>query len=226
MKKKFFATLIFLLALVPSAMAEPYLFSCYYSLAGLKDGRSDFTDARFSHIWLDARTNDIAATEANMNLSGTFTLGGGNYSFINGSVLNKVTGTSQTFSLKPIYDMTAGNNYIAYVPASGDKYVRFFIDAENGMKNVNASWNFPSASDFNGSGTVSNFKTTDEQLAGVVPAVEFINAGDKVTGLKLRIVKSSDISTPVAQTFRTRLYLEEIFSDSYEYSDLISRLVR
>ena len=225
MNKRFLAVLFSLfsiLVFVSSAMAASELWSCYYSIAPLKNGTPDFSDARFSHLWLDVSNYETTADTTTMNLSGTFTLDGGNYSFIDDSVLKDVSGGSMTFVLKPANDMTAGENYVGYVPASDDATIRFFGKAATGgLKDVNVSWAFPSASGLDGNGTVPDFKTTEEQLADIVPSIEFTSKDNKLTGMKLRIVKSSDISTPVPQTFKTLLSIESIWSSEYTYSQLI-----
>ena len=87
--------------------------------------------------------------------------------------------------------------------------------ADNGLNGVNVSWNFPDMSSLNGQGRIPAFRTTQEQLASFVPYVEYVYNGSNVTGLKWRVVKASDTATPVAQDFRMRFRVMNVYKESY-----------
>ena len=80
--------------------------------------------------------------------------------------------------------------------------IQFFGEADNGLNGVNVSWEAPDTSKA-GSGTVPDFKTTEEQLAGIVPYIVYDwNTTDPeqrtgVTGFTWRFVYSNDVDTAV-----------------------------
>ena len=94
MLKKVSACFVFLLVMVSSAaFGEMGLYTAHQSIAGLTNGQSDYSDARFLEFTLEVVDFDSVATEEDVKRSGTITVEGGNYSFWNGKEMQKVSGT-------------------------------------------------------------------------------------------------------------------------------------
>ena len=214
MNRKFLFALLFVFLFVSSAMATPYLWTAHYSVAYLKNGKTDYSDAKFSHIWLDVTDSETTATQTHVDLTGTFTLSGGNYSYVDKSLLQKVSGTSQNFNL--VSDMSVGSNLVYALNNSDENYVRFIPDPEKNLAGVTATWKFPSMTSLNGQGTIPTLKTTEEQLNDCVPYVEFVTEGSKVTGLKWRMVKSSDVSQAVSEDVKIGFIISRVWKKGYD----------
>ena len=82
MVKKLLTCVMLVLLTASWAWAEPELWSGHYSRAGLADGHSDYSSAKFHHLRLTVDDNSRSATQEYLDLKGTFTLSGGAYSFI------------------------------------------------------------------------------------------------------------------------------------------------
>ena len=94
---------------------------------------------------------------------------------------------------------------LQYVPKDSEgNNLSFVLSADNGLNGVGVSWSFPDMPSLNGQDTIPDFRTTQQQLASFVPYVEYIRSGSDVTGLKWRVVKASDTSTPVPQDFKMK----------------------
>ncbi len=63
--------------LVSSACAEPSLWNVHESIAGLKNGHSDYSDARFLRMNIDVEDLETKARSEHLNLEGTMTISGG-----------------------------------------------------------------------------------------------------------------------------------------------------
>ena len=100
MFKKLLLCLVLLIAVASSASAEPFLWSCHYSRASLRDGHSDYSDARFHRIFLQVEDDNHTATSQDVELQGIMTLSGGNYSYINAQTCKRVSGSSKTFTAR------------------------------------------------------------------------------------------------------------------------------
>lgn len=159
MVKKLLACFTAVLLWSSCAFGEVTLYHEHRSLTGLTDGYSDYTDARFMNFYVAASDWEGSATQADVNLTGTMTFSGGNYSFWNGRNGGMLTnsGTQRTFGLAGVSWMNVGGA-LEYSPitASGDN-IYFCLGADGGFNGVNVSWNLSSHS---GQGTIPNYRTT------------------------------------------------------------------
>ena len=171
----------------------------HYSIATLKDGKPDYSDARFNYVEFNIDPQMTASAD-NMNLSGTLTFSGGNYSFWDGKELQKVSGTQKSFKLGVPSWVAIGDD-IDLVPLSDTRnIIRFGIEADSGLNGVTETWNFPDMPLLDGQAT-ANFLTTAQQLENYVLYFEFIRSGENVTGINWRVVKASDSSTALTLDF-------------------------
>ncbi len=104
------------------------------SLQSIKDGKADYSDARFSYISFSVGNTGLTLTKENMSLTGSVTLSGGSYSFWNGSEMQKVSGTPQTFRLAVPTWQAIGDEaeFYPFTDIGGD--LRLGLEAEGGMK--------------------------------------------------------------------------------------------
>ena len=183
--------------MVSSAFGEAEFWHYYRGLASLKDGKADYSDARFSYMDVSVVNTGLTLTKENMNLTGSITFAGGRYSFWNGSEMQKVSGTPQTFKLAlPTWEAVGDEaQFYPFTDAGGE--LRLGLEAEGGMNGVTLTWNFPDMPSLNGAYTVPNYLTTQEQMNKHVVYFEFIRSGENVTGINWRIVRASDTTTPV-----------------------------
>lgn len=188
MVKKLLACFILLLVAVSVAWSETSLRIEYRILAGITDGQADYSDSRFGCLRVRVRDDD----PADEMIPGTLTLSGGNYLYYDGDELKSVSGTSQTFTLRPRDD----RKYYLLRNKEGSE-IRLALENENGLEGVTASWNFPDRPSMNSETVITRFKTVQEQLNSFVPYFEYILDGSKVTGIRWRIVNPSDTSKPV-----------------------------
>ena len=209
MVKKFSACLLLAVLWCSCACGEVTLYHAHRSLASLTDGHSDYSDARFLNFYVAASDWESSATQADVNLTGTMTFSGGNYSFWdarNGGMLTN-SGTQRTFGLAGVSWMHIGGS-LEYAPMTerGDD-INFCLGADGGLNGVNVSWNLSSHS---GQGTIPNYKTTQQQLASCVPYIEFIRSGTQVTGIRWRAVNPSDTSKPAPQNYDMSFCVQRI----------------
>ena len=135
----------------------------------------------------------MPVTEEIAKLSGSLTISGGRYSFWNGREMQKVSGTPMTFQFVEVTS-TDGSLYFEVLDNNGN-IVYFIPEDETGLNNVNVSCHFPAMPSFDGTVNLGTFRTTQEQLNEYAPYIEYIRDGSKVTGLKYRLVKTSDTDT-------------------------------
>ena len=119
MVKKLLLCLGLVLVLTVSACAEPHLWSCHYSLAGLTDGHSDYSEARFFRSYLTVDDDNIIAKSQHLSLKGVMTISGGSYSVIDNKVSRKANNTEQ-FTL--VADMDTGDTLV-YVPVDSNNNI-------------------------------------------------------------------------------------------------------
>ena len=202
MVKKLFLCLLLVTAMVSSAFGELSLYTSHQSIAGIIDGKADYSQARFLYFFVSAVDFEAEATQADVNLTGSMTFSGGSYSFWDSkNGMHSISGNSHTFDIVSERWVSVGDG-LGYQPltASGDKVI-FCLAADGGLNGVNVSWNFPDNPSYNGQGTIPNYRTTQEQLASYVPYIEFIRSGSQVTGVRWRVVNPSDTSKAVSQNF-------------------------
>ena len=210
--KKFLCSLlaaVFAFSLTSCATGEPYLKDCHYSLAGITDGKADFSNARFHRVWLQIEDYDTTATEAHLTATGTLTLEGGTYSIWNGTEIEKVDGETKTFQIVAQSSMQVGGEIEYELLYNGQK-AHFLLEADDGLNGVHATWEFPDLPSMNGAGTIANFKTTEEQINNAIPYFEFTMDGDNVTGLSWSLVKSPDLETAISQDFNSQLKIDYV----------------
>lgn len=211
MTRKFFMAFLCVMLGVSSACAESYLWSDHSSIAGLTSGRSDYSAARFLGLWFDIE-NDTEATEQYTSLTGSLTLGGGNYSYWDGTEMKTVSGTSQTFDLVPQPGLSVGDDYVEYwLRTENSEQITFLKEAESSLAGVSASWTFPDMPSMNNQTVIPSFRTTQQQLASFVPYVEPVLDGENVTAIRWRIVNPSDVTVPVSQDFDMGFRLSGLF---------------
>ena len=201
MVKKLLACMLLVMLAAGCAFAGVRLEPEHYSLATLKDGKADYSDARFSHMLLAVKDTGLTVTAENMNLTGNLTISGGRYSFWNGTELEKVSGTQKTFGLRLPTSAGLGDNAEFYPFTDAGGNLRLGVEADSGLNGVTMSWNFPTMTSLNGSCTLPSFLTTAQQLENYVVYFEFIRSGENVTGINWRVVKASDTSTALTLSY-------------------------
>ena len=226
MVKKLLLCVVMVTAAVSSAFGEVSLYTAHRSIAGLTDGRSDYSQARFLNFFVAAVDFEAHSTQADLNLTGSMTFSGGNYSFWDSKKeMHNISGNPHTFDLASESWLSVGDQ-LGYQPltASGDEAI-FCLAADGGLNGVKVSWNFPDKPSYNGQGIIPNYRTTQEQLASYVPYIEFIRSGSQVTGVRWRVVNPSDTSKAVSQNFGMSFsvericdkYGDSIYSGPWEY---------
>ena len=226
MVKKLLLCAVLVMVMMSAAFGEVRLYTAHRSIAGLTDGKSDYSQARFLNFFVAAVDFEAHATQADLNLTGSMTFSGGSYSFWDAKKgMHNISGNSYTFDLASESWLSVGDE-LGYQPltASGDEAI-FCLAADGGLNGVNVSWNFPDKPSYNGQGTIPNYRTTQEQLASYVPYVEFIRSGSQVTGVRWRVVNPSDTSKAVSQNFGMSFsvadicdkYGDSIYSGTWEY---------
>ena len=101
MVKKLLCCVVLVMVLASGAFGEAEMwFDNNLSIASLKDGKPDYSDARFSYTGFSIGNNDLILTRDNMSLTGSVTISGGNYSFWNGKEMQKVSGLRKRSNLR------------------------------------------------------------------------------------------------------------------------------
>ncbi|MBR0279115.1 MAG: hypothetical protein IJQ75_03950, partial [Synergistaceae bacterium] len=201
-----------IVAVGSSAWAATHLWIPHHSMASLSNGEADYSDARFTDIYFPLIYDDTPVTKETAQLTGSITISGGRYSFWNGREIQKVSGTSMTYKLGLERGLDSGDEAAYQAFTEAGNYLRCGVEADNGLNGVTMSWNFPDVPSMNGTFTLPNFRTTQEQLENGVLYFEFIRSGDVVTGVNWRVVKASDTLTPVSQDFRMRFNNFEVWN--------------
>ncbi len=246
MRKKFFISLAFFLIVCSPALASPYLWTSHNTMVTMYSSGNDGTTlpanlstARFFCVTLEAADTEADMPELNINMSDRdsipkFTITGGKYSYWNGDGIKTGDGTAEKFDIARsdavMYEdhgTLIGSDYKGYVPTNdaGD-WIHFFGEAETGLQGANVSWEAQDSAKA-GSGTVPDFKTTSEQLEGIVPYIEYEWDNEDpaqrtgVTGFTWRFVRSDDVNTAVAaesdMTVSFRYSGEQLFEHHYPY---------
>ncbi|MBQ7214873.1 MAG: hypothetical protein IJS39_02685, partial [Synergistaceae bacterium] len=200
-KKLLLCMVLAVFAASPAVSSESSLYAVHQSIADIKDGKADLSNARFRMMELSINSDYYER--------GTMTLSGGRYSYWDGKAVQTVTGEPKTFELRD-----------GFMPmVSNDEYydqLYFLREADGGLNGVNVSWNFPDDPSMNGSGTVPNLRTTQEQLASLVPYMEYVYSGDKVSGFMVRLVNPSNVSVPVVQNVNANVSVSFSLADNSE----------
>ncbi|MBR0256219.1 MAG: putative Ig domain-containing protein [Synergistaceae bacterium] len=197
MFKKFLACMLLVMLTASGAWAALDIWTSHQSIASLTNGHADYSDARFMELWIGLGDGDTIATESDVNNPGTLTLSGGNYSYWDPAGMHTNTGAAKTFNLMP--NMSAGENLDYWLENDyGEEFSAFMGSADNGLNGVTASWNFPDTSK-NGSAVIPSFRTTAEQVNTFLPYFELVSDDTGVTGLKWRVIVSSDTGTAISR---------------------------
>lgn len=214
MSKKLLALAAVLLLSVQCAWADAQLWTGHYSVSEMADGHSDYSSARFYRMRITVDDTSRTPTQEYLNLKGALTIHGGTYSFINNKLCQAVSGTSQTLTLSK--DMDLDFTALQYVPRDSEGNTIYFVmSADNGLNGVDVSWSFPDMPSFDGQGIIPDFRSTQQQLDSFVPYIEYIRSGSDVTGLKWRVVKPSDPTTPVSQDFNMTFRLVSVIDTGF-----------
>ena len=189
-----------LLAAMP-ALAGTYLWATHISRAELVDGESNYDNAKFNHVDVHVDSDDTEPNQAYMDATGTLTLSGGSYTWPGGLV----TGEAKSFTLAA--DMYVWDDALSYEPKDeGGNGFGFYDEADTGLNGVTATWTFPTLSAMNGSGTIPNFTSTEEQLRTAVPYLKLdYDESGNVKTINWAIVNPSDTSKPLALSYPTRI---------------------
>lgn len=189
-KKLLLCMVLAVLAASPAVSSESYVSATHQSIADIKDGKADLSSARFRMMELSINSDYYGR--------GTMTLSGGRYSYWDGKALQTVTGEPHTFS------------------SDDDSFAHwdFLREADGGLNGLNVSWTFPDNPSENGSDTLPNFRTTQQQLDSFVPYVEYVYSGDKVSGFTVRLVNPSNVSVPVVQNVNANVSVSFSLADN------------
>ncbi len=194
-KKLLLCMVLAVLAASPAVSSESSLYAVHQSIADIKDGKADLSNARFRMMELSINSDYYER--------GTMTLSGGRYSYWDGKAVQTVTEEPHTFELRD-----------SFMPIVSNDEVYFLREAEGGLNGVNVSWNFPDDPSMNGSTTLPNFRTTQQQLDSFVPYVEYVYSGDKVSGFMVRLVNPSNVSVPVVQNVNANVSVSFSLADN------------
>lgn len=212
MVKKVLACLLLVVLWSSCAFGELSLFTSHRSIVDFVDGKPDYSTARFLAFWVHA-VSDNLATQEDLNLTGSMSFSGGNYSFWDSkNGMRKISDTPYTFGLASTSGVGGELGYEPFT-ASGD-VIAFCLSADGGLNSVDVSWNFPGNASYNGQGTIPNYRTTQEQLESYVPYVEYISSGTQVTGLRWRMVSPDKTSEAVTLDFASGFIVSEIWNAS------------
>ncbi len=185
------------------AWAEFSLVTVHRSITDFVDGKPNYSPARFLAFWVGVEDYDAPATSEDVNLTGTMTFSGGNYSFWDmGNGMRHISGTEQTFGLASDMDIGSWDRFYEPVTSNWESYLAFCLEADGGLNGVNVSWTIPGKPEYSGHDTITNYRTTQQQLDSFVPYVEYIRNGSQVTGLRWRAVKLGNPEEALTFDFR------------------------
>ena len=216
MSKKFFTSLFIFMLFCSPALAAPRLWAIHNTMVDIDSGpersgnilSTDLDTARFFCLTLEAADDeDMPELPEDTPTPSTMTITGGKYSYWNGDGVNTVNDTVKSFDIARSDTVMyfnlgtlIGSDNMGYVPTNeaGD-WVHFFGEAgaEPELSGKTVTW---STQDKSGSGTVPTFKTTEEQLAEIVPYIEYIrdDPDSEYKGFNWRFVHSDDVMTAVS----------------------------
>ena len=185
----------------------------YYGiLAGLKNGKADYTYAHYNGTDVSSIGLHPDLVEAKYLVNGKLTIhGGGKFSLINQQYGFVVQSFDQTedieLTLYPygnIGDSMANFSHhaaesVTMADGSDSGTVIAFMDPEGSLAGKKLSWTFPdSVKILNGEGVIQNSKTLEEQFdttTGFFPYIEYTSDDQgRLTSITYRIVQSPDIS--------------------------------
>ena len=184
--------------------------------AGLTDGKSDYTYARYEAT----NVADIAMWPAIVDekylTDGTFTIkGGGTFAIrdADGETIRTFNSPDVDITLPLTTRTPLGNSYIEfgymtegyrkeywkYVDDAYSTRTTWFMDETGSLNGKEVSWTFPKAPELNGSGKITAAKKLSEQFdkstGGFFPYVEIVSADGYITAVNYRLVQSRDIAT-------------------------------
>ena len=205
MVKKVMACLLLVVLWSSCAWATWNLSGSSASIADMTDGKSDYSNARFFRFAIRLIDSEVPVTEEIAKVSGSLTISGGRYSFWNGREMQKVSGDTMTFPFTEVTNVRDGSVIFEMHDNNGD-LVYLIPENETGLNGVNVSCHFPAMTSFDGAVNLGTFRTTQEQLNEYVPYIEYVRDGTKVTGLKYRLVVSSDTETALPAENYTNVF--------------------
>ena len=190
---------------------HPYIMVRSRVNADLVDGKSNYSNAEFGNVdFIIGDGSDYFeeerafATEAEIKAKGTITISGAAGSYTYGSTKDTASDAAnpQSFSLynEFYYDDSPKNTEKTYnvVDENGND-VHLYGGAETGaLKGATLTVNFPDMPEMNITDKVhTDFWSFSEQKEYAVPYIEVESSGGKITGIKWRVVKTSDVDTPL-----------------------------
>ncbi len=199
-----------------SSDPKTWLWQNSVSKASLVNGKSNYKDAKFAHLYFDILADEGIVVEAkHFTNEGRMTIPGGGYSLCDDDTGEELgitvgTGSDRTYKLRMYDGVTLDNSYLEYQPVDDNGInLAFSGGAEKGLNGRTITWTFPSELKMNGSAIVNNFRSTAEQLAQGVPYVEVVSSDGKITAMNYRLVTSQNTSATVQPSYRTdfRLYV-------------------
>ncbi len=205
---------------VNAKLNSAYNGGTYSVAAGLTDGKSDYTYARYEATDVSNIAMWPPFVDAKyLTDEGTLTIhGGGTFKIIDvdGELVREFNSPDVDITL-PLHTRTAlGSSYIefsymtegyhkehwTYVNDSYSTRGTKFVDETGSLNGKNVSWNFTGeASDLSGSGKIYGSKNLAQQFdkatGGFFPYVEIVsNDAGELTAVKYRLVQSGDLNTP------------------------------
>ncbi|MBR0078961.1 MAG: hypothetical protein IJP69_01165, partial [Synergistaceae bacterium] len=203
-------------------------------------GVISYDNARFFCLTLEVDDDENELPEVDYKNPPKFALSGGNYSFWNSKNVQAVNNTSMSFDIARNDSLFWVSNDLrqwggdkpGYVPTNSEgDWIHFLNAADGGMSGVTVSWTFPEMYGLTGSSdTVPTMKTTNEQLADFVPYIEYVGTGVinqetginkgidglNITGIKWRLVKSSDVDSPITLSDDIHIEIRNAFGENQE----------
>ena len=165
----------------------------------------DYGTAAFGHIFMDVEANR-AEKDADKIAKGTVIIRGASFDWWSEGGSGTVDGVDASFDLT--YDR-GGDDLVAFVPSSSDKFILFGKTAETGLPGRHIEWNGVTIPD--GTDTVPAFLTVQRQLDRFVPHVRLVtNASGFVTGVEWKFVSpdvpGAAVSVPVTGNVSVHLF--------------------
>ena len=203
MKKVLCAFFLMVIMAVP-AFAKAHLYTRHISGTKIENGEANYRDDQFERFKIEVWDDDTNA-ETPHSETGTLTLSGGSYTYVDAGVAQTVNNTEKVFELK---DNSKSGGTLSY-KLNGD----FRDAADTGLNGVTAKWTFATSPD-DGEGVIPTFTSTEGQLKNVVPYVKLTyDSSNNVTAIHWAIVKSNDTGTPVAVDYTSRIDVKVIDRD-------------
>jgi len=201
---------------------EPYIGENFMFRASMVNGKANYSSARFASLFFDIEA-DIIAEARHFTADASVTIPGGGYSLNDDNTGKELDvtvpeGTDKAFKLRMHRGVAPGDSYVEYQPIDENGVNLDFSGGAEKLAGRTLTWTFPAELRLSGSGTISSFKSTSQQLAEGVPYFEIVSRDGNITAINYKIVTASDTSTAVTPSYRTdfQLRFDRIIDDSVE----------